>query len=224
MKIRTNYVSNSSSSSFIICGNNVKQTLEKNILSDEKVTVDYWGYSDVNIGEVNEEILRQCNVSDDESVKNVIDGILYHSFDFYRSKIFWEKISNKSCNMFWGNVAESRIYDLEISGTFFELSDETKLAIEKAIMDKYNETKSIKSWDYCGVETKELQDCFNKQVETLFDKIKTDNKEVYAVSFGDNHGQCTGSMGWFVESEYLGQKLINNYLKSDFKIYVNNEH
>lgn len=42
--------------------------------------------------------------------------------------------------------------------------------------------------------------------------------------FGDNHGECTGALGWLVESEYLGNKEINLYLNSDFEIYQSNEH
>jgi hypothetical protein len=44
------------------------------------------------------------------------------------------------------------------------------------------------------------------------------------VSAGDNHGDITGEIGWYIESEYLGLKIINNTLKTNFEIIKINQH
>lgn len=225
MKIRTGYVSNSSSSSFIICGNGVKQILMNSLNNQDTMCSDYWEDSTYyTVGEINKEILEQCEKSDNEKVKNVIDSILYRSISSYQDKIFWEKISKKECNMFWGMTPESKIYDLTIKGSFFDLSDEAKEVIEKSMMKIYKKTKSESHWDYYRIDSDELNATIEKQVESIYNSMKENGKEVYAVSFGDNHGECTGALGWLVESEYLGNKEINLYLNSDFEIYKSNEH
>lgn len=225
MKIRTGYVSNSSSSSFIICGNGVKQILMNSLNNQDTMCSDYWGDSTYyTVGEINKEILEQCEKSDNKMVKNVIDSILYRSISSYQDKIFWEKISKKECNMFWGMTPESKTYDLNIKGSFFDLSDEAKEVIEKSMMKIYKKTKSESHWDYYRMDSDELNAIIEKQVESIYNSMKESGKEVYAVSFGDNHGECTGALGWLVESEYLGNKEINLYLNSNFEIYQSDEH
>ena len=61
-------------------------------------------------------------------------------------------------------------------------------------------------------------------IDKIYNDLIAENKEIYAVSFGDNHGSCAGEMGSFVEHEYLGEKMINDCLNSNFKIYQNSEH
>ena len=55
-------------------------------------------------------------------------------------------------------------------------------------------------------------------------KFKAKYPEMYAVSYGDNHGECTGQMGYFVESEYLGHNTISGILNVNWDVFVNNEH
>ena len=75
MKIRNGYVSNSSSSSFVICGKNIKQILGNAIANiQETINFDFWEDCNVfTLKEINEEILRQIKLSNANSVKNVIN-------------------------------------------------------------------------------------------------------------------------------------------------------
>ena len=226
MKIRNGYVSNSSSSSFVICGKNIKQILVNAIANiQETINFDFWEDCNVfTLKEINEEILRQIKLSNANSVKNVINGLITNSQLEYQNKIFWQKISKKRCNIYYDfNFPESEYYDKVIKNTMFELNGDEKTLIEKSMLDIYHKTNSVDSWSYY-IRSNELDKLIEKHSELIYEQLTKNGNEIYVVSFGDNHGACTGALGWFVESEYLGQKTMNSYLNANFEIYHLNEH
>lgn len=231
MKIRNNFVSNSSSSSFIIAGKNVLEILIRFIHDSNMVNYEPEWYdheSDFTYGEVIEEIVRQCKNSTNDMVKGVIGGLIYQSIDFYTTKCIYEIIPNQICACYMDDVSENKWYDKFIKGTEFDLPNEFKKKIENAIKIQYNKTNSENSWDYSFFKIEEyfpdyetlMNDFVNETYENYINKYG----ELYAVSFGDNHGKCSGRMGAFVEYDFLGSGSINDYLKTNFEIYRNNEH
>lgn len=209
MKIRNNYVSNSSSSSFIIIGNNVIEILEKNINNNEKIYSGEFTY-----GEVNKEILRQCKYESNENkIKDFIYEMIYNLKESYITYIY-ESEFNQSNHYFHSEY--NFIED-------FTLTDKMKSIIYET-MKNNKKDKEDELYYFCLNYGEE----YDKEEKELIDKIYNDlianNKEVYTVSFGDNHGNCNGSIGEYVEHEYLGEKIINSCLNSNFKIYQVSEH
>lgn len=229
MKVRNGFVSNSSSSSFIICGQNVLESLKSGFNDNELVyTNDEWYKNDsTTFGMVNTEIYDQCKNSNEEAIKSCIDGKLYESIGNFRIKCIYEKGIKDRCYAYdWDDVREDEWYDKYNVGTIFELTDQIKTAIIKIIDDIYNKTHSKQEWDYYidDCDYPELRKMIDQLIDNIYDNLIKNYREVYVVSFGDNHGVCSGPMGSYVEYTYLGKKQINTHLKTDFKIFHLCEH
>lgn len=217
MKIRTNYISNSSSSSFLIYGENLLQTLINSLMSEQSICAfDYWGSSYCfTIKELNEEIINQCeNVSEDD-IKTFIRHKFYESIECFKEKIFYEQINPKR-NLFIANSS----YEEDL----FSLNDELKQEIKNAMLHLYQSIKSDNIYDYYTLQSDKFDKLIDFHVNDIYNKLNKNNNELYIVSFGDNHGNCTGNKGYFVESEYLGNKEINLYLDEKINIIQLNEH
>lgn len=222
MKIRSNYISNSSSSSFIVAGNNIMEILEKNLTNNEIVKNDRY---ECAIGSIMQEMIYQCKQSNEEKVKYIISDLIYESAHSYLLYCFY-KTSNSRCVCFdWNDVPESRYYEEYNQNSLFDITDEIKLIIKKKVKEIYDKTKSQNEFDYySSLDNDKIQNLSNELTEKVYNKIISENKEVYAMSFGDNHGACSGEIGWMVEDYFLGEKAMNDYLESNFIIYQDNCH
>lgn len=231
MKIRSNFVSNSSSSSFIIAGKNILETLKKFINDTNMVNYEPEWYRkdpDFTYGNVVKEILRQCKNSTEDAVKGVIAGLVYQAVDFYITESVYKILPNQRCVCFMNEVPEDKWYEKYVKGTEFDLPKEFKNKIKEAIKEQYNKTGSTSKWEYCYFNLKDnipdfekmKNEIINSNYKNYIDKYG----ELYAVSFGDNHGECSGRMGAFVECDFLGNRSMNSYMKTDFQIYRNDEH
>lgn len=229
MKIRANYVSNSSSSSFIIAGKDIKKTLEANI-NDTTVCPHVEYYDDIpgmTYGDVNKNILGQINKSTEERVKNLIYYLIYKVVEDFREFTFYRIIPNKKCNSFdWNFTPESEYYNKYDKGGKFDITEEMADYIKNGMKKYYKKTKKTNEMDYWDIN--EYCPKIDEMIKNLADKIFNDFKakypEMYAVSYGDNHGECTGQMGCFVESEYLGHNTISGILNVNWDVFVNSEH
>ena len=222
MKMRNGFVSNSSSSSFIVAGDNVMEIFKRNIDNNQIVKNDYCEYT---VGQITSEMISQCTKSTVEMIKGIIAGLVYQSASAYEVKCFLNITGQKSNCYDLDDVPEDKFYDKYHANTFFDINDKMKEFIRNGVRSVYKENKSRDKWDYYKtIDNEDFEKISNEIVDDIYKKIAAENKEMYAVSFGDNHGACSGDMGWLVEDQYLGEKEMNNYLKTDFKIYHLNCH
>lgn len=227
MKLRMNYVSNSSSCNFLIYGKNLMQTLVKSLISEETLCAfDYWGTSyHFTIKELNKEIINQCNNNNIDDVKNFIHSKIAESIDYFKEKVFHENIAvNIKSSYYISELSNHKIYDSEYDKDIFALNDELKQEITNKMLEFYEINKSDCIYDYYLLNSNKMNELIENLVNDIYNKLKENNNELYVVSFGDNHGICSGSMGYFVESEYLGNKEINLYLDEKINIINLNEH
>lgn len=234
MKIRSNFVSNSSSSSFIIAGDNIICILNKFITDNEVVKWDE--YSEFNpyctYGDVNCEILHQCKNSTDEDIKNVILGNVEQTCEYYIIEQYYKMfMTDRHSNVYIINSfnqwhSEDKYYSLYIKGTEFDIPCQLKKEIKKEMKNYKKKNPNATEWDFRFIEKyfSEYRNKIEAIVDDILESFKSKYKEIYAVSFGDNHGNCCGEMGWFVEANYLGRKAINGRLNTKWKIYRLNEH
>ena len=201
MKIRYSYVSNSSSSSFIICGDNVIELIKAGISRNETVYADsYYGIEEteiINIGKLNEKIYNVLDTSE-QNLFNLIYGEMTGIASYYID--FNDKLESYS---------------------IYKFSDESIKLIEeyKMIANKYkHDYKKLRPYEkaYCN--------SIAEDVKNIIKELKSKYKEVVTIRVGDNHGDITGTDGWYIESEYLGRKLINTELQTKFDIIRINEH
>lgn len=224
MKARNGYVSNSSSSSFIIAGNGVMDVFNQH-LNDGKILKTKYYDDEFTIGDITKEMISQCKESNETHVKGIISGLIYQSASSYKEKIFHNITKKRSVCYDWDDVPEDKWYEKYHKGTLFDINNKIKKMISNGVKDIFDKTKSTECWDYYKViDSEEYENLSNELVDEIYNKMVSENKEIYAVSFGDNHGACSGAMGWFVEDQYLGEKAMNNYLKTNFKIYHLNCH
>lgn len=224
MKVRNGYVSNSSSSSFIIAGNNVMEILKKNLGNSSLIKDDFLKF-ECSAGDIVKEIVNQCKDSTVDLVKGVVNGLVYESSREYFLYVYYKVSGDTPVCYDWQNVREDKWYDRYIKETVFDINKKAKDFINKGVKDIYNQTKSKREFDYYKViDSDDYKSIMDEIVESIYTKLASENQEMYAVSFGDNHGACSGNMGWVVEDYFLGQKAINNYLGSDFQVYHYNCH
>ena len=226
MKIRQGYVSNSSSSSFIICGNNILNILKQHLNDSRIYTIprSLFNFDDIVIGEAISEIYRQCKNSNLAKIKTFIRCLLEQSVSEYCNYIFWNKISKRKCNCFYGDIPESDIYNKYIDNTLFGLTDKMKQFIGNYLVKKHEETKSEDHYDYYDVDDVKLEKMITKKANELYKYLRNNHNEIYYVCFGDNEGDCSGTIGGFVEYNYLGQQNINKDLNTNFTIYKSSNH
>ena len=92
--------------------------------------------------------------------------------------------------------------------------------IKNGATNIFKKNKKAESWDFQKIlYDAEFEKISLEIVENIYKEIKDNNKEIYAMSFGDNHGACKGEMGGLVEEYYLGDNQISRFLKSDFDVY-----
>ena len=230
MKIRSNFVSNSSSSSFIIAGKNILSTLRKFIHDDKMVNYEprwYEDEKDFSYGEVAKEIIRQCQISKVEDIKNIIFNKVYESCENYIIQQYYKLFTDKKPNVFdLDDVSEDKFYEKYFQGTDFDIPIELKFEINKEMYEYSKKNPNASSWEYLnfGNYISESQKKIENIVNDIYNDFKSKYKEMYCVSFGDNHGNCEGRMGTFVEYDYLGNKSILNHMNTDWNIYRMNEH
>ena len=219
MKMRNGFVSNSSSSSFIIAGNSVMDTFKCHVNDNEVIKTKYYD-DEFTTGDIIKEMISQCENSNADHVKGVISGLIYQAASSYREKVFHNITKKRVVCYDWDDVPEDKWYEKYHKGTLFDINEKIRKLIRNGIKDIFEKTKSTESWDYYKViDNEEYEKLSDEIVNEIYNKITSENKEVYAVSFGDNHGACSGAMGWFVEDQYLGEKTINNSLNTNFQIY-----
>ena len=105
-------------------------------------------------------------------------------------------------------------------------TEEIRKYIQNCMKKYYKKTGKTEEMDYWNIEKycPKIDEMIKELVEKIFNEFKLKYNEIYVVSYGDNHGKCTGQMGYFVESTYLGSNLVNNYLNVNWNIYCNSEH
>ena len=222
MKIRASYVSNSSSSSFILCGNNILECL-KNSFDSENYLVDEFEKKKISYGDCNKEIYNQCkNYSNELKIKEVLREKIYESCDMY-FKYYADVLGVNKCCCYYcyddGELKESDIYNKKIKGKEYDITDRMKGLIKNYINERKKIDKDLDFIYFTYSLNKDIEEEFNKIVENLFDYLKNKYKEIYVVSFGDNHGECSGVMGGIIEHQYLGMEFINNN-KNEFNIHI----
>lgn len=217
MKIRMSYVSNSSSSSFIVAGNNVMQILKKNVNNNQIVKNDYCEYT---VGEITKEMISQCKNSTVEMIKDIIYNSVYQTASAYCTKCFIDITGAECCCYDWDNTPENEWYAKYYENTIFDINDEMKNFIKNGATNIFKKNKKAESWDFQKIlYDAEFEKISLKITENIYKEIKDNNKEIYAMSFGDNDGACAGEIGSLVEGYYLGDNQISRFLKSDFNIY-----
>ena len=217
MKIRTGFVSNSSSSSFIVAGNNVMNILKKNENNNQIVKNDYCEYT---VGEITKEMISQCKNSTVEMIKDIINNLVYQTASAYCTKCFIDITGAKCCCYDWDNTPENEWCAKYYENTIFDINDEMKNFIKNGATNIFKKNKKAESWDFQKIlYDAEFEKISLKITENIYKEIKSNNKEIYAMSFGDNHGACEGEMGGLVEGYYLGDNQISRFLKSDFNVY-----
>lgn len=217
MKVRNGYVSNSSSSSFIVAGNNVMNILKKNENNNQIVKNDYCEYT---VGEITKEMISQCENSTVEMIKDIINNLVYQTASAYCTKCFIDITGEECCCYDWDNTPENEWYSKYYANTIFDINDEMKDFIKNGIINIYKENKNADFWDCSEVlDNNEFTKISNEIVEDIYKEIKNNNKEIYAMNFGDNEGVCKGELGGLVEGYYLGDNQISRFLKSDFNVY-----
>lgn len=222
MKIRKYFVSNSSSSSFIVAGDNVMEILKRNIDNNQIVKNDYCEYT---VGQITSEMISQCTKSTVEMIKGIIAGLVYQSASAYEVKCFLNITGKKSNCYDFDDVSEDKFYDKYHANTLFDINDKMKEFIRNGVRSVYKESKSRDEWDYYKtIDNEDFEKISNEIVDDIYRKIAAENKEMYAVSFGDNHGDCSGDMGWLVEDYYLGENAISDFLNSKINVYHLNCH
>ena len=222
MKIRTCFVSNSSSSSFLLCGKDIISTLMKFV--NDNYVISYDDYYYANVGRINQEIINQCkHYSNNERITEVIRALLVGAMSSYYDYYTW----GKTDNCFSVCSDDYNFYNNHFKGTVFELSNDLIEQIKKE-SEKYKDENGIfSSWVflYDEVNHPKIYEQINKQADEIFKKLKELYGDVYVVSFGDNHGECDGDIGAIVEYQYLGENQINSYIKDKkIKIFQLNEH
>ena len=149
MKMRNSFVSNSSSSSFIICGNNVYDIVKNNINNNELVEYEPDYFTPVSVGEISDEMIRQFDASTREMVEHSAYCIFHESVQSYFDKIYWTKIADSRCNCFdFRGNSEANFYDVYCENGDFSLCDDVKRKIEDKVFDIYKKTNSKKHFDY----------------------------------------------------------------------------
>lgn len=229
MKIRSNFVSNSSSSSFIIAGKNIIETLKK-FINDNTLCPEDEFYDDMpnmTYGDVNKNLLDQIKESDDEMIKHFIYYSIYNVIEDFRKYAFYKMIPNTVCYCYdWDDVPENMFYDKYDKGKEFDITEEIRKYIQNCMKKYYKKTGKTEEMDYWCIEKycPKIDEMIKELVEKIFNEFKLKYNEIYVVSYGDNHGKCTGQMGHFVEHTYLGSNLVNNCFNVNWNIYCNSEH
>ena len=174
----------------------------------------------VEEGEITKEMISQCENSTVEMIKDIIDNLVYQTASAYCTKCFIDITGAECCCYDWDYTPENECYDKYYANTIFDINDEMKNFIKNGATNIFKKNKKASFWDFHEIlNDDEFEEISLKIAENIYKEIKNNNKEIYAMSFGDNHGTCKGEMGGLVEGYYLGDKQINGFLKSDFNIY-----
>lgn len=224
MKIRNGYVSNSSSSSFLVSGIDLKKTLELNKNNNEMFIegCEYnWDDDSFTIGELVTSMLGQIEeYNNDKRIIEFIESKIYDTC----SQFYESLIPDQDCNTFhWDDTPANKMYEKYYLEKDFDITDDIKNLIKEKFARDYDKHYYF----YLDWDTNELDKNINDKINELTNKLYTQtfkNKECYIFSYGDNHGIESGSLGAVMEYGFLGKKYLNTYLKSNFDIYQNNEH
>lgn len=165
-------------------------------------------------------MISQCENSTVEMIKDIIDNLVYQTASAYCTKCFIDITGEECCCYDPDYIPENECYDKYYADTLFDINDKMKDFIKNGVADIYKENKNASFWDFLEIlNDDEFEEISLKIAENIYKEIKNSNQEIYAMSFGDNHGTCEGEMGGLVEGYYLGTKQINGFLKSDFNVY-----
>lgn len=203
MKTRSGFVSNSSSSSFIVAFSKKVKTKE-DVLKEmfpkgERAVICEYGWDDdsksldsLTAAElVFDQISKNKPLSKQQIIESISSGYFegFPEYDFYSDKEESRKIEKEHRDKYGIDIRDEKA--------------------NKEMYKKWNKALQ-KEWGEHDAKIREAAKLFYKNHKHLFE-----GKVVYAVEFGDNHGPCHGPTGNIMENgdafDALPHVVVSNH-------------